>query len=131
MTEEAQKKEKTRLFDEAMILLGQSSIPAEEKENLKRNIEHFLSMVSKDTFVAKSTWAWFDKGEDGYGIDLKWEWKDVKGVFGFYADNGHGFSFAFGESGEHTMCGGDGGECGFSCGVFIHDLESNLTHMGY
>lgn len=124
-------KEKTRLMREANILIDQSDLELEEKENLKRNIEHFMSYVSKDAYVTGCQWAWFDEEEDERGLDLKWDWKDVKGVFGFYTNNGHGFSFEFGNDGDAFMFGGEDGEYGFSCGIFLSDLEGTLAYMGY
>ena len=124
-------KEKERLIDEANRLIEQSVLMVEEKENLKRNIEHFMSIISDDKYIANCSWAWFDEEEDGCGLDLKWNWEDVEGVFGFYADNGHSFSFEFGKKGTSIWFGGEDGEHGFSCGLFVNDLESQLRHMGY
>ena len=122
-----EKKETSRLLEEAYCLIDQSALILEEKENIKRNIEHFLNMISNDENVAGCKWEWFDYGEDGHGLDLKWDRKEVTGVFGFYADNGHGFSFDFGEKGTSFMFGGEDGEYGFSCGTFIDDFENNLS----
>ncbi len=126
-----EKRETTRLIEEANCLIRQSDLSSEEKENLKRNIKHFMSRISKDAYVAGCQWFWFDEGEDGHGLDLRWDWKDVKGVFGFYADNGHGFSFEYGNEGEAAMFGGEGGDDGFFCGIFLSDFESTLAYMGY
>lgn len=126
-----EKKETDRLLEEAFSLIESSDLQQEEKENLKRNIQHFLSCVSKDSYVKGCTWAWFDYGEDGHGLDLNWDWEDVKGVFGFYADNGHGFSFDYGKDGKAFMFGGEDGEHGFFCGIFLEDFEATLAHMGY
>ena len=126
-----EKKETDRLLEEAIILIDSSTLPSEEKENLKCNIRHFLSSVSKDSYVKGCTWSWFDYGEDGHGLDLNWDWEDVSGVFGFYADNGHGFSFDYGKDGKAFMFGGEDGEHGFFCGIFLDDFEATLAHMGY
>ena len=126
-----EKKEITRLIEEANRLIEESDLLREEKENLKRNIESFMSCISKDEYVAGCYWAWFDEGEDGYGLDLTWEWKDVNGVFGFYVNNGHGFSFEFGQKATSCWFGGESGEYGFSCGLFVSELEMQLAHMGY
>lgn len=123
--------ETTRLLEEAKLLLQESSLPSCEKDNLMRNIEYFMSQVKSVKHVANCKWEWFDEGEDGHGLDLIWDWPDVKGRFGFYADNGHGFGFKFGEHSEGCYVGGEGGEYGFSCGLFLDDLEGTLTHMGY
>ena len=125
-----EKKETTRLIEEARVLIGQSNLMAEEKENLRNNIEFFMSRLSDDRFVAGCKWEWFDDEEDGHGLDLRWDWKDVRGVFGFYADNGHGFSFEFGTKGSACWWGGEGGEYGFSCGLFVRDFENQLRQMG-
>ena len=45
------KKETDRLLEEACKLIDSSALPEEEKENLRNNIEHFLSSVSKDSYV--------------------------------------------------------------------------------
>lgn len=115
-----------RLINEANSLIKQSSLPRREKTNLRRNIKYFMSYLSDEKYVAGCTWEWFDFGEDGNGLNLKWDWKNVSGEFGFYTDNGHGFSFTFGENGEAVWTGGHDGEYGFTCGMFIHDLESQL-----
>ena len=125
------KKETDRLSEEACKLIDSSALPEEEKENLRNNIEHFLSSVSKDSYVKGCTWSWFDYGEKDHGLDLNWDWEDVSGVFGFYADNGHGFSFDYGKDGKAFMFGGEDGEHGFSCGIFLSDFEATLAHMGY
>lgn len=125
------KKETSRLIKEGNILIRHSPLKPKEKKNLRRNIRYFMSRVSKDNYVAKCKWTWFDEGEDRHGLDLNWDWKDVKGVFGFYADNGHGFSFEFGKNGEGCYVGGESGEYGFSCWLFLSDLEGTLKHMGY
>lgn len=126
-----EKKETERLTEEAFGLIDQSALIPEEKENLKRNIEHFMSIVKNHKHLAGCKWAWFDEKEDGHGLDLVWEWEDVNGVFGFYTDNGHGFSFEFGPKGTSCWFGGEGGDYGFSCGLFVRDLENQLNHMGY
>lgn len=125
--------ERKRLMDEAKMLIEQSELSAEEKDNLTRNIESFLSMISRDSIVKDCKWSWFDETEcEGRGLDLTWDWKDMHGVFGFYTDNGHGFSFDFGENGwSGCLFGGEDGEHGFSCGIFVDDFENTLTHMGY
>lgn len=126
-----EKNETTRLIEEAYCLIKQSDLSPEEKDNLKRNIEYFMSCISKDSYVAGCQWAWFDYGEGRRGLDLKWDWKDVKGVFGFYTDNGHGFSFEYGNEGDACMFGGEDGDYGFSCGIFLCDFESMLADRGY
>ena len=123
--------EKTRLLEEVKLLLKESTLESFEKKNLIRNIELFLSLISKDSYLQNCKWSWFDEGEDGHGLDLIWNWQDVKGCLGFYADNGHGFSFEFGEHSEGCYFGGEGGEYGFDCGIFIDNFEGTLTHMGY
>lgn len=126
-----EKKETERLMEEARSLIEQSSLIPEEKENLRQNIEHFMSLLSDDRFVAGCKWEWFDEEEDGHGLDLKWDWEYVNGVFGFYADNSHSFGFEFGTNGSACWCGGEDGEYGFSCGLFVRDFENQLIHMGY
>lgn len=123
--------EKKRLLEEAKHLIEDSMLDSCEKDNLISNIEYFMSRVSKENYLSKCKWAWFDNGEDGHGLDLVWDWPDVKGCFGFYTDNGHGFSFEFGEHSEGWYFGGEGGEYGFSCGLFLSDFEGTLAHMGY
>ena len=125
------KTEAVRLIEEANNLIEQSDLISEEKENLRQNIEHFMSLLSDDRFVAGCKWEWFDEEEDGHGLDLKWEWKNVNGVFGFYADNGHSFGFEFGVNGSSSWFGGEDGEFGFSCELFVRDFENELIHMGY
>ena len=126
-----EKKETTRLMEEAFCLIAHSALMPKEKENLKRNVEYFMSIVKNDKHLAGCRWAWFDEEEDGHGLDLVWEWEDVNGVFGFYADNGHSFSFEFGAQEKSILFGGEDGEYGFSCGIFVRDLENKLNHMGY
>ncbi len=126
-----EKRETTRLIEEANYLIEQSDMKSDEKENLKHNMGEFMSLLSKDEYVTGCKWSWFDYGEDGHGLDLNWDWKDVSGVFGFYADNGHGFSFDFGEKGTSFMFGGEDGEHGFNCGFFLSDFEPTLAYMGY
>lgn len=124
--------ERTRLLEEAKLLIKESTLDSCEKDNLIRNIEHFMSFISDDNYISKCKWTWFDEGEDGHGLDLIWDWHDVKGCFGFYTDNGHGFSFRFGEEpGNYFLTGGEGGEFGFHCALFIDELENELAHMGY
>lgn len=126
-----QRSEKERLLEEAKCLIRQSELKEWEKENLNRNIDFFLSHISKDTYLSQCKWSWFDEEDDGHGLDLLWDWKDVKGCFGFYTDNGHGFSFDYGENGECFQFGGEGGDHGFSCCLFIDELETQLSYMGY
>lgn len=125
------KSEKEKLIEKAYLMIEQSDLNLNEKQNLRNNIAYLFSCLSKDDYVKRCTWKWFDEGEDGHGLDLAWDWKDVKGVFGFYSDNGHSFSFEFGESGKDCLFGGEEGEYGFSCGIFIVDFECTLKSMGY
>lgn len=124
-------KETTRLIEEANYLIEQSDLKSDERKNLNRNIGEFMSLLSKDDYVAGCEWSWFDYAEDGHGLNLNWNWEDVKGVFGFYADNGHGFYFDFGEKGTSFWAGGEDGEHGFNCGLFLSDFEHELAIIGY
>lgn len=131
MLKQKNEMEKTRLVEEAKLLIEQSQLESIEKENLLNNIEYFMSLISKDSYVSQCKWAWFDEGEDGHGLDLIWDWHDVKGCFGFYADNGHGFSFEYGDPPSAFYNGGEGGEHGFYCGIFVDEHQSQLAYMGY
>lgn len=129
--------EKERLKREAQVLIDQSDYTDEEKNNLSTNIYKFLSMVENEQILKNTTWSYFDYREEdndhdgGKGLDLVWNWEKVKGVFGFYTNNGHGFSFDFGkDSFDGCMFGGEDGEHGFSCGLFLNDFESSLVRRG-
>ncbi len=125
-------RDKERLMKEAQELIERSDYSDEEKNNLTNNIVTFLSMVEKDELLKNTTLRYFDyrkeynDPEGGKGLDLVWDWDKVKGVFGFYSDNGHGFSFDFGNDGNACMFGGEDGEHGFSCGIFLDDFERTL-----
>ena len=125
------KDDRNRLLEEANILIEQYDFNPEGKQNLRKNIKHFMSRVEKEQTLKDTKWERFGEDEDGDGLNLIWDWEDVKGVFGFYTDNGHGFSFDFGKSGDAFMFGGEDGEYGFSCGLFLNDFENELSHMGY
>lgn len=63
-------------------------------------------------------------------MDLIWNSELVRGCFGFYADNGHGYSFEYG-NGECCQTGGVDGEYGFFCSRFIDEFENELMYIGY
>lgn len=125
-------RDKERLMKEAQELLERSDYADEERNNLTNNIGKFLSMVEKEETLKNTTWSYFDyrkednDPEGGKGLDLVWDWEKVKGVFGFYTDNGHGFSFDFGKDGDACMFGGEDGEHGFSCGIFLGDFKRTI-----
>lgn len=133
-----EKTEKQRLWEEAQKLIELSEYSDDEKRNLSENISNFLSMVENENILKDTQWSYFDyakeyddKDEEGKGLDLCWNWENVKGVFGFYTNNSHGFSFDFGENNTHCMFGGEDGEHGFSCDIFLNDFERALKNMGY
>lgn len=127
---------KERLLKEALILIKKADYTAEEKKNLRRNIKHFLSIVEYDRTLLDTTWSFFDyrkeynDEDEGRGLDLNWDWDNAKGVFGFYTDNGHSFSFDFYNDGKSFLFGGEDGDDGFSCGMFVEDLEMFFKDMG-
>ncbi len=130
-------RDKERLMKEAQKLIEKSDYSDEEKNNLKNNIGKFLSMVEKDEILKNTSWSYFDYREEyndpegGKGLDLVWNWEKVNGVFGFYTNNGHGFSFDFGkDTFDGCMFGGEDGEYGFSCGLFLNDFENSLVRNG-
>jgi len=130
------KGERKNLYYEAVSLIEESELEEWEKTNLKSNIECFLSRISKDVYVRGCYWKWFNEteeevGEKGRGLDLVWDRKDVKGCYGFYTDNGHGYSFEYGTEFRDFQFGGTGGEHGFFCEMFIDDFENTLRHLGY
>ena len=120
---------KRRLLDEAGFLIGQSGLNDEEKMNLSQNIQCFISKVKHDQTLKDVKWQWFDEGSDGRGLDLVWDNEYVRGCFGFYTDNGHGYSFEYGDGGW-SQTGGAEGEYGFFCSMFIDDFENTLKYLG-
>ena len=98
-----------RLLEEAGVLIGQSDLNDEEKENLSQNIQYFISKVKCDKTLKDAKLQWFDEGSDGCGLDLVWDNEYVRGCFGFYTDNGHGYSFEYGDGGWSQTGGSEGG----------------------
>ena len=121
-------KEIERLVKAADTLIDHEVAYPYAKWNLKRNIRIFMEQI-EEKYVVDCKWELLNEGDDRYELDLIWEWKDVCGVFGFCADNGHSFYFELGE--KTSWSGGDDGDHGFSCGLFVHDLEQSLSEMGY
>ncbi len=68
-------KETERMLLEANTLISQSPLAASEKDNLRKNIKHFISSISKEDNVAGCKWEWFDFEDDGHGVNLLWNGK--------------------------------------------------------
>lgn len=119
--------ERKRLMYEAKVLIEQSELTKTEKECLSKNIEYYLSIITKESIVKDCYCEWYKNDDGEQGINLVWDWELVKGRWGFNTQNGYSFCFHFG-TGVCEWMGGDSGENGFYPDYDVDELELQMTY---